>query len=99
MKEATAALKLSNEKARKEGEVKKKEGFEYRLSVYREMGASEGEIREAGKRWLRRMGGREVEAWGGERGLGIEGGKGDEDVEMRDGDGDADGGVKDAKEA
>ena len=89
IREATAALRLSNEKARKEGEVKRKEGLEYRMKVYREMGASEEEIREAGEMYLRRMGGSvgEVKALDADMDLGIEGEKGDGDVEMRDGDG------------
>ena len=100
MKEATAALKLSNEKARKEQKEKASEALEYRLKVYRDMGASEEEVREAEKRHLRRMGrsGGEVEAGDGDRDLGV-GGKGDEDVEMRDvhADADADKGGKEAE--
>lgn len=100
MREATAALKVANEKAGKELEVKKKEGLEFRLRVYREMGGSEREVREAGKRHLRRMGGGEgeVEGWAGGMGLGNEGRKGDGDVEMRDVDADVGVGGKDTEE-
>ena len=84
MRDATAALKIVNEKARKEQAVKKREAFEERLRVYREMGASEEEVREAGRRHLRRIGG-EVEDWVGDR-LGVEGEKGEGDVEMGDAD-------------
>ena len=99
MKEATAALKVANEKTRKQQKEKASEALEYRLKVYREMGASEGEIREAAKRHLRRMGGSEgeVEAGAADMDLGAEGGKEEEDIEMRDVDADADVGVKDAE--
>ncbi len=103
MKEATAALKVANEKAKKEQIEKKVEAIVYKLKLYREMGASEEEIREVEKRYLRRIGGSEgeVEAWAGDMGLGAEGGKGDEDMEMRDADADADAdvgmGVKEAE--
>ena len=84
MRDATAALKIVNEKAKKEQVVKKREAFEERLRVYREMGASEEEVREAGRRHLRRIGG-EVEDWVGDM-LGVEGEKGEGDVEMEDAD-------------
>ena len=96
MRDATAALKVENEKARKEQTEKTRLAREYRLKVYREMGASEEEIREAGTRHLRRTGGN-----GGEVDFGAEWGKGDEDMEMRDADAaaaaDADMGVKEAE--
>ena len=85
MKDATAALKIVNEKARKEKVVKKKEAYEERLRIYRGIGASEEEAREAGKRHLRRMG-EEGEDW--VEGVGWED-EGDKDVEMGDADADA----------
>lgn len=84
MKDATAALKVVNEKARKEQMVKAREAFEERLRIYREMGASEEEVREAGRRHLRRIEG-EVEAWVGDM-WGVEGEMGEGDVEMKDAD-------------
>ncbi len=44
MRDATAALKLANEKARKEQMEKKRLAFEHRLKIYGNMGASEEEI-------------------------------------------------------
>ena len=87
LKDATAALKIINEKERQEMMVKKKEAYEDRLRIYRGIGVSEEEAKEAGRRWLRSTG-QEAEAWAREyMGLEDEGG----DVEMADADADATG--------